>query len=119
MPRISTIVMVNVDKTSCVEFPVEVRYNTADDRGWIEGRIEIQYGTYSYEFEAKVYDTPSHNGIDDGCISKLYIKDIMTDTEVIGYDRGWYLEPHCPQEYAALNALLTIFDTPQEWEVLD
>ena len=28
-------------------------------------------------------------------------------------------EPHCPQEYAALNALLTIFDTPQEWEVLD
>lgn len=112
MPRISTKVIVDVDNTSEVEFTVEVFYNTVDDYGWIEGRIEIQYGTYSYEFEAKVYDTPSHNGIDDGCISKLYVKDIMTDTEVIGYDRGWYLEPSCPHEYAALNALLEIFDTP-------
>ena len=119
MPRISTRVIVDVDNTSEAEFTVEVFYNTVDNYGWIEGRIEIQNGTYSYEFEAKVYDIPSHNGIDDGCISKLYVKDIMTDTEVIGYDRGWYLEPHCPQEYAALNALLTIFDTPQEWEVLD
>lgn len=59
-----------------------------------------------------MYRVPSHNGIDDGRISKLYVTDIMTDTEVIGYDRGWYLKPTCPHEYAALNALLEIFDTP-------
>lgn len=112
MPRISTKVIVDADNTSEVEFTVEVFYNTVDDYGWTEGRIEIQYGTYSYEFEAKVYRVPSHNGIDDGRISKLYVKDIMTDTEVIGYDRGWYLKPSCPHEYAALNALLEIFDTP-------
>lgn len=59
-----------------------------------------------------MYDAPSHNGIDDGCIRKLWVKDVNTNTQVIGYDRGWYLEPHCPQEYAVLNALLEIFDTP-------
>ena len=122
MPKISTRVIVDVDNAEEVEFPIDVFYNTVDNYGWIEGRIEIpsvyQYGSFSYEFEAKVYDLPSHNGIDDGCISKLYVKDLSTDTEVIGYDRGWYLEPRCPQEHAALNALLGIFDTPLEWNPL-
>lgn len=121
MPMMSLEVIVDVSGTL---FPVKVYHTPADNRGWTAGRIETlsgvdHYESYIYEFEAKVYDLPSKNGIDGGCISKLFVTDMRTDAEVIGYDRGWYLEPHCPQEYAALNALLTIFDTPQEWEVLD
>lgn len=115
MTKILTRVMIDVDNLAGVVVPVEVDYNTVDDYGWIRGCIEIpnlcQYGPFSYEFSAKVYGKPSHNGIDDGCISKLYVKDVRTNTEVIGYDRGWYLEPSCAPEYAALNALLEIFDT--------
>lgn len=115
MTKILTRVMVDIDNLADVVVPVEVDYSTINGYGWISGRIEVQnvcqYGSRSYVFEAKVYDTPSHNGIDDGCISKLYVKDLSTNTEVIGYDRGWYLEPSCPHEYAALNALLEIFDT--------
>ena len=114
MTKILTRVMIDVDNLADVIVPVEVDYSTIDDYGWISGRIEVQtytYGSRSYEFDAKVYDTPSHNGIDDGCISKLYVKDLSTNTEVIGYDRGWYLKPTCLHEYAALNALLEIFDT--------
>lgn len=118
MVNISTSIIVDLDNTSEVEFPVEVCYSTMDDPayGWINGHIAVQsvgkYYSCSYYFEAKVYDLPSKNGIDDGCISKLYVRQMNTGAEVIGYDRGWYLEPHCPQEYAALKALLEIFDTP-------
>lgn len=123
MTRISTRVIVDIGNLADVILPVEVYYNVVDEYGWIRGRIELpsvcQYGSYSYEFEAKVYGVPSHYGIDDGCISKLYVKDVNTNTEVIGYDRGWYLEPCCPQEYAALNALLEIFDTPYRSEYFD
>ena len=119
MPKISTRVVVDVGNIPEVEFLVEVDYNTVDDYGWIKGCIKIpnvcQYGSYSYEFTAKVYSVGSKCGINDGCISKLYVKDVNTNTEVIGYDRGWYIEPRCPQEYAALNALLEIFDTPTKW----
>ena len=60
MPRISTRVMVDVDKTSSIEFSVKVYYNTVDDHGWTAGRIETlsgvdHYESYIYEFEAKVY----------------------------------------------------------------
>lgn len=118
MVSISTSIIVDIDNISEAQFPVNVCYNTVDNYGWINGHIEIpphvgQYSSCNYEFEAKVYDKPSHLGIDGGCISKLYVKDMYNDTEVIGYDRGWYLEPHYPQEYAALNALLEIFDTPK------
>lgn len=108
-------IIVNVSGT---QFPVKVYTNTADDRGWVLGRIVVRNADYqyssSYDFGAKVYDTPSKYGINEGRVSKLYVKDINSyiPTEVIGYDREWYLEPHCPQEMAALGAILTIFDTP-------
>ena len=113
----------DVDNLADVHVPVEVDYHTVDEYGWIEGTIEVQnvcqYGSRSYRFNAKVYGLPSNNGIDGGCISKLYVNDVNTNTEVIGYDRGWYLEPTCPHEYAALNALLEIFDTPYRSEYFD
>lgn len=115
MPKIKTTVIMDVDNLADVHVPVEVDYHTVDDYGWIEGTVEVQnvcqYGSRSYRFNAKVYGLPSNNGIDDGCISKLYVTDVNTGIEVIGYDREWYCEPCCPQEDAALNALLEIFDT--------
>jgi len=110
MPRISTMIMVDVDKTSRIEFPVEVCYNTIDEYGWTNGYIETQRNyVFHYEFSAKVDGTPSHNGINDGRISKLCVKDPTTGKEVIGYDREWYRPPLFPEEDAILEALLTIF----------
>lgn len=110
MPRISTRVMVDVDKTSRIGFSVNVCYDTVDECGWTNGYIETQRNyVFRYEFSVKVYDTPSHNGINDGRISKLCVKDPTTGKEVIGYDRGWYRPPLFPEEYAILEALLTIF----------
>ena len=106
-------VIVDVSRTA--KFPVKVYHTSADDHGWVEGNIVVQSEDYQwlngYSFSAKVYDTPSTFGINEGRISKLYVKDVSTNTEVIGYDRGWYCEPQYPQEKAALGALLTIFDT--------
>ena len=105
--------IVVTDNSTGVDFSVEVCCDTIDERGWTDGRIAIpnvgQNGLHIYEFCAKVYDLPSKYGINEGRISKLNVKDVKTNTEVIGYDRGWYIEPHCPQEHAALNALLEIF----------
>jgi len=107
----ATEVIVNVSGT---QFPVKVYYNTVDDRGWTAGRIETlsgagHYETYIYEFEAKVYDLPSKYGINEGRISKLSVKDMRTDAEIVGYDREWYLEPKRSQEYAIVKALLVVF----------
>ena len=104
---------VTVD-VSGTQFPVKVYYNTVDDYGWTAGRIETlsgvdHYESYIYEFEAKVYDLPSKYGINEGRISKLSVKDMRTDVEIVGYDREWYLEPKRSQEYAIVNALLMIF----------
>jgi hypothetical protein len=113
MNKISTKVMVAFDNKSEVEFSVDVCYNTIDEYGWTNGYVETQ-GNWvcRYEFSAKVYDTPSHYGINDGRISKLHVKDTTTDMEVIGYDHEWHRPPLFPEENAILNALLEIFDTP-------
>ena len=111
-----------VDVSGTTKFPVKVYHTSADDRGWVEGNIVVQNEDYQwlsgYSFSAKVYDTPSRYGINNGRISKLYVRDVSTITEVIGYDRGWYCEPQHPQEKAVLGALLTIFDIPSEWNPL-
>ena len=88
------ITEVTVD-VSGTQFPVKVYYDTVDDYGWTAGRIETlsgvdHYESYIYEFEAKVYGLPSKNGIDGGRISKLFVKDMRTDAEIIGYDREWF-----------------------------
>ena len=109
----ATEVIVNVSGTT--KFPVKVYHTPADNGGWVEGDAVVSSEDYqylnSYSFSAKVYDTPSTFGINKGRISKLYVRDISANTEVIGYDREWYCEPQYPQEKAVLEALLTIFAT--------
>ena len=112
MPIMSPEVIVDVSGT---KFPVKVYYSTADKCVWVEGNAVVQSEDYKYlngySFSAKVYDAPSTFGINKGRISKLYVRDVSANTEVIGYDREWYCEPQYPQEKAVLEALLTIFDT--------
>ena len=113
MPRISPEVIVDVLGT---KFPVKVYYSTEDNGGWwVEGNAVVQSEDHEYlngySFSAKVYDGPSTSGINGGRICKLYVRDVSTNTEVIGYDWEWYCEPQCPQEKAVLEALLTIFAT--------
>ena len=112
MPIMSPEVIVDVSGT---KFPVKVYYSTADKCVWVEGNAVVQSEDYEYlngySFSAKVYDTPSTFGINKGRISKLYVRDVSTNTEVIGYDWEWYCEPQYPQEKAVLEALLTIFAT--------
>ena len=105
-----TEVIVDVSGT---KFPVTVYYSTADKCVWVEGNAVVQSEDYEYlngySFSAKVYDGPSTSGINGGRICKLYVRDVSTNTEVIGYDWEWYCEPQYPQEKAVLEALLTIF----------
>ena len=112
MPIMSPEVIVDVSGT---KFPVKVYYSTADKCVWVEGDAVVSSEDYQYlngySFSAKVYAAPSTSGINKGRISKLYVRDVSTNTEVIGYDREWYCEPQYPQEKAVLEALLTIFDT--------
>lgn len=114
MPRISTLVKVDVDNTSCIEIPVEVRYRV-DGCGWTAGCVAVQCVCHQYsglyEFEAKVCMT-------EGGISNLYIVDANTKTEVVVYDRGWYHKPQRIQDHAALNALLKIFGHCQSGKYL-
>lgn len=117
MVSISTTVM------SDIGVPIKVRYYQVSWDGLFHGYIEIpcvnKRGPWSYDFEVKVYGTRSKYGINNGHIRELCVVDSDDCASVINYRRRWYLEPYYPQEYAALNALLTIFDTLQEWEVLD
>ena len=64
-------VMTNFGKVYNVQIPVKVYYDTIDEYGWTKGHIEIlpsvgQNCSYVYVFEGKVYNVPSHNGINGG-----------------------------------------------------
>lgn len=62
---------------------------------WIKKSFKI--GMQQFEVEAKVFEKPSKYGIDEGRISKLYLRRnhypfVIKDTIAL-YDRGWVIEP--------------------------
>lgn len=68
------------------------RLNTQlKDGGWVNGAID------GFRFHAKVYDTGSRFGINNGRVSKLEIRDRKTGggtyERIVNYDRGWEIEP--------------------------
>ena len=114
MPKLSAVA---IDNTSGVTRSIEVEYDAVDDCGRTKAYIQIpdasQYdGSYLYECSAKVDNVGSENGINNGRISKLCVRDVNTNTDVIEYDGIWYREPSCFPERAVVAALLEIFDTP-------
>ena len=69
---------------------------------WKEGTIKIQNSIFHYWI--KVYDEPSHFGIDGGRISKLMLK--RKNEIVCNYDRGWDIKPVDKDTESALLILL-------------
>lgn len=81
-------------------------------RLWKEGTIGIPSGdkTVIAKWQAKVYDEPSEYGIEEGRISKLYLK--LDGVEVAAYDRGWDLRPDESNQEAwiALSILINEYN---------
>jgi hypothetical protein len=69
-------------------------------RGWLEGSIN------GFCFQAKVFDTGSKFGINNGRVSKLMVWEHRTSTDLFSYDRGWDAEPIDDEQKEVLQALL-------------
>lgn len=89
--------------------------------GWLDGTIN------GYRFRAKVYDTGSKYGIENGRISKLEVweeynrKPGQGIGDIISYERGWDKRPATSEHKEILNALLRYFKdfpTSKYWEDL-
>ena len=63
---------------------------------WVGGDVTLSIkdqGDVKYTYEAKVFDDPSDYGINDGRVSKLWIKNVSTKDVICNYDRGWDIKP--------------------------
>ena len=72
------------------------------ESNWVKGKVGDDYW-----FEAKLYDSGSSFGIDDGRVSKLRIR--YKGGDVVNYDRGWDIRPtktHKP----AYNAIMSLLE---------
>lgn len=78
-----------------------------------------KYGTVNgskITFEAKVFEEPSENAIDEGHIVKLFVRKksfFGRQKELFAYDRGWDFGPDTPEEKEILNAIVQFFNTPE------
>lgn len=61
-----------------------------------------------YTFRAKVYETGSVYGIDDGRISKLEIRD-PNNVTIVDYERTWVKEPKSEEGIKVLQSLKKAF----------
>ncbi len=65
---------------------------------WSEGIIASPTTGTRYKYWVKHFEEPSEEyGIDGGKISKLTIRKIDKNHDIVNYDRGW--DVHCPDEY--------------------
>lgn len=64
--------------------PWKGRFSKSDN--WVGG--ELEYSGATYKVQAKVFDEPSQYGINNGRISKLWVKEDGYPV-AIDYDRGW------------------------------
>lgn len=53
----------------------------------------VRIGEGVFYCECKVYDEGSVYGINEGRISKLYVRDEKSRKVLANYDRGWDIEP--------------------------
>ena len=78
---------------------------------WVLGTIN------EFSFEAKVYDTGSNFGIDNGRVSKLTISSEHSSREVVGYERGWETYPETRELEDMMEALLRFCEGLPPYEV--
>ena len=83
-------------------FKIKVKDEKSADPTWQEGALRVH--DKSYHYWAKVYDTGSQYGIDEGRVSKLTIK---RDGEIVAnFDRGWDVAPVDDDTQIALEIIL-------------
>lgn len=90
----------NLSTSIRLSYPV---YNS----NWTKGVVTVN--GKPFVFEIKHFATGSEFGINNGCISKMYIS---SDSKVlVNYDRGWDIRPNGePYLMAAYNAILDRFN---------
>lgn len=62
-----------------------------------------------YAYEAKIYEVGSRYGIKGGRISKLIIKERLSQKPVLNYDRGWETRPQTAAAKALVSAMLAFY----------
>ncbi|MCL1964934.1 MAG: hypothetical protein FWF69_07720 [Firmicutes bacterium] len=71
---------------------------------WHEGRIGSTTSNTIYQYWAKVYETGSEHGINQGKVSKLTIRKVGETRDLYNYDRG--LDVGCAND--EVRAVLSI-----------
>ncbi len=82
--------------------PIEVTPKEDDSDGpsiWFGGEFA------GYKYEAKAYEQPSEYGIENGRVSKLWIKNPEVGA-IAEYERGWGTRPKTAYEKAAMKRLV-------------
>lgn len=82
-------------------------YLTSDTRekdAWVSGH----YGELN--FSAKVFDLPSPSGINNGRVSKLFIRGNTNECPFCSYDRGWDNVPDNEDEKAACREIMDFLE---------
>lgn len=106
-------------KTTKVKEKPQIRVNwKRSGHGWTVG--EVTYKGKTYRFEMKNFLEPSTFGIENGCISKLFVtkpgfpgadpNHTVYGSVTMNYDRGWDVKPKTADEKAILKALLDRFN---------
>jgi hypothetical protein len=83
--------------------------------GWVEGTIN------GYRFHAKAYDEGSEFGLNQGRVSKLWIRDDAQAQTIANYERGWDVRPRKATDRRVLEALVEYLEalpTAETWEAL-
>jgi hypothetical protein len=75
-------------------------------REWLRGTVN------GFCFLAKVYDTGSIYGINNGRVSKLTVwsSEYQSTGDIINYDRGWDIEPSDDEQRELLQAILELLE---------
>jgi hypothetical protein len=60
---------------------------------WTNEKIIDKNTGIEYFFWAKIFDEPSHFGIENGKISKLTIRKVGENRDLCNFDRGWDIKP--------------------------
>ncbi len=66
---------------------VRLEHGRKTDDGWTKGKAFCNGRVY--DFVVKHYDEPSDYGIDNGRISKLWLREVGKMESLLNYDRGW------------------------------
>lgn len=106
-------------ETAKTDSPLKAEFTKFNDSSnWVDGVVG------KYHFQAKLFDTPSTFGIENGRVSKLSIWDQKVRKEklnflkacVVNYDRGWDKKPN-KKVTPYFDAVMTLLEAaPKRFE---